>query len=64
MYKYSVLQMALEGYLNNNADESKDRMILRQQDQLCRIKKAVERMRGKEISYDAAAELRQILMEA
>lgn len=64
MYKYQVLQRALEGYLNNNADASKERMILRQQDQLYRIKTVVERLRGTEISYDAATALRQILMEA
>lgn len=64
MYKYQVLQHALENYLTSNEDKSKDRMLIQQQDQLLRLKNAIERMRGKEISFGAAAELRQILMEA
>jgi hypothetical protein len=62
MHKYQVLQTALEEYLTRNSDKSKQRMIETQQGQLYRIKQAVERMRGKDISFDAAAELMMILM--
>lgn len=62
MHKYQVLQTALEEYLTRNSDKSKQRMIETQQGQLYRIKQAVERMRGKDISFDAAAELMLILM--
>ena len=38
MTKYQVLIDALEDFLNRNRDESKDRLITRQQDQLFRLK--------------------------
>lgn len=41
MYKYQVLQNALENYLTGNADRSKERMIAHQQDQLRSLKEAV-----------------------
>lgn len=41
MYKYQVLQHALENYLTNNEDRSKDRMLISQQDQLHRLKEAI-----------------------
>ena len=41
MYKYDVIKNALENYLNNNADSSKERMIQNQQDQLYKIKEAI-----------------------
>ena len=62
-YKYQVLQNALENYLTGNADASKDRMIQRQQDELCTLKDAIgEIYRKGNMSPDAYLQLTAIIM--
>jgi hypothetical protein len=64
MHKYQVLQTALENYLTNNADRSKDRMIARQQDQLRSLKEAVgEIYRKGDMNPNAYTWLTSIIME-
>ena len=41
MYKYQVLSHALANYLTGNADASKERLLITQQDQLYRLKEAI-----------------------
>lgn len=65
MHKYSVLQMALEEYLTRNADASREKMIVRQQDQLRRLKEVVDRRcRTGDLNDQTYLELSRILMEA
>jgi len=64
MYKYQVLQNALENYLTGNADESKDKMISRQWDQLRRLKEAVDRRcRSGDLNNETYLELSRILYD-
>ena len=63
MRKYQVLQMALENYLTNNEDRSKDRMLIKAHEQLRKLRECVQRMRGTRIEPAAADELLRILME-
>lgn len=63
MYKYQVLQNALEAYITGNADRSKDNMIERQQDQLYNLKEGIGRLyRSGNMSPDAYAQLTAIIM--
>lgn len=63
MYKYQVLQNALENYLTGNADRAKDNALMRQRDQLYNLKEAIgEIYRKGDMSPDAYARLTGIIM--
>lgn len=62
MYKYQTLQHALENYITNNEDKSKDRMLIAQQDQLYRLKEAIgAAYRAQRMDGDTYLQLMDIL---
>lgn len=64
MHKYQTLQIALENYLTGNADESKDRMISRQWDQLHRLEQAIDRRcRSGDLNNATYLELTRIIRD-
>lgn len=63
MYKYQVLQNALENFLTGNADRAKDNALMRQWDQLRNLKEAIgEIYRKGDMSPDAYVRLTGIIM--
>ena len=65
MTKYDVIKTALENYLYHRQDDADSRMILRQQEQLLKLKNTVYRFAAiGRIPADVASVLTNIIMEA
>lgn len=65
MIKYDVLKNALEDFLYHRQDEADHRMIIRQQEQLLKLKNTVYRFAAiGRIPADVANVLTNIIMEA